>query len=101
MSESDKDEAKTLAKRSAKQLKHSSVNAARATRVVAEEVVDDAQEAVEEVADVAKRVNTGVLSRMSSQTGQAFLALSVSIVAATFATNKFRAAYEARKQVVQ
>lgn len=66
---------------------------------VVQDVVETAAEQAEEGVETMKRVDPRVLSRISSDTGQGFMALSVAIWAGTFAYNKFRVAYVGRKAI--
>jgi hypothetical protein len=104
-------EAEELAHRAASQAKNAAKNSGRAAKAVAEPVVetvvDEARDTAQkfentagDVARVARRVNPKILSRMSSDTGVAFLALSASLYAGAVAFNKFRVAYAGRKQVL-
>lgn len=104
-------EAKALAKRAGAQAKHAGKNTGRAARAAAEAgaevVADEAHEAVETVegtaeaaAHAARRVNVGVLTRMSGDTGIGFLALTVAIYSGTVAYMKFRQAWSGGSQVI-
>lgn len=111
MTEENKQEAEELAKRAARQSRSAAKNAGRAVKAVAEPVVDATAEEIHETAEklegtvedavhAARRVNPRVLSRISGDTGQGFIALSVAIWAATIAANKFRGAYAGRSALV-
>jgi hypothetical protein len=111
MSEPNNEEAAELAGRAAKQGKDAAKNAGRAARAVAEpvldHVVDEAQDTVhklegtiDDAVSASRRFNPRVLSRISSNTGVGFIALSVSIAAATLAVTKFRGAFADRSQVI-
>lgn len=96
----EEDEVADLASRARKQMRHAAKNTGRAAQAAAKPVLEEAQEGVdrlEEVAEdaveTAKRLNFRVMSRISGDTGQAFLALSVAIFAATVATSKFKGAF--------
>lgn len=112
MSEQDKQEAKELGARAARQSQQAAKNTARAARAAmpvaaekvgdAAEVVNDAaEEAVETVTREARRVSPRILSRLTGDTGIGFLALSVSIYAGTIAFNQFRGVYSQRSQVMR
>jgi hypothetical protein len=111
VTEEQKQEAAELAKRARGQSKAAAKNGARAVKTVAEPVIDAVhEEAVDTVnklegtADdairTARTINPRVLSRISGDTGQGFIALSVAIWAGTIAVNKFRGAYAGRNAVM-
>jgi hypothetical protein len=91
------DEAIDLARRAKTQGKNAIKNAGRAARVAAEPVLEEASDKLEDVAEEAvrttKRFDPRMLGRISGDTGQAFLALSVAIYAAAIATKKFQGVY--------
>lgn len=104
-------EAKRLAGRAGKQAKQAGRNAGRAAKAGAEAaadtVADEARDAadkvegtVDDAVNAARRINVGVLGRMSSDTGVGFLALSVSIYAGVIAYTKFRQAASGRTEVI-
>jgi hypothetical protein len=112
MSEQDKQEAKELGARAARQSQQAAKNTARAARAampVAAEKIGDAAEVVndvvEDVTDAAvretRKVSPRILSRLTGDTGIGFLALSVSIYAGTIAFNQFRGVYSQRGQVMR
>lgn len=93
------------------QAKAAAKSTGRAVRDAAEPVVErmtdeasDVSYKVEETAQdalrAAKKVDVGVLSRMSGDTGVGFLALSVSIYAGAVAYAKFRQAASGRSHVI-
>lgn len=99
------------AKQSGRQARASARNAGRAAKAGAEAaadtVADEARDAAEKVegtvddaVDAARRIDVGVLGRMSSDTGVGFLALSVSIYAGLIAYTKFRQAASGRSHIV-
>lgn len=96
----NREEASELGKRASKQGKNAAKNAGKAVQVAAEPVLEEAEEKAEEAVRTAKRINPLGLSRLTGNTGQGFLALSVAIFAGTFAVNKFRGVYMTRNQVV-
>ncbi len=71
-------DAADLAKRSGRQGKHAARNAGKAAQVAAQPVL-------EEGVKKAKRVSPLGLSRLSGNTGQGFLAMSVAIYAGVYA----------------
>jgi hypothetical protein len=104
-------EADELIKRSRTQAKNAAKNAARAAKATTEPIVDataeeirDTVDKLEDTADdamqAARRINPRVLTRMSSDMGIGFFALSVSLYAAGLAVGKFRGAYADRNQVL-
>lgn len=110
MSEESAD-AKKLAGRAGRQAKQAGRNAGRAAKAGAEAaadaVADEARETadkvegtVDDAVDAARKVNVGVLGRMSSDVGVGFLALSVSIYAGAIAYAKFRQAASGGSQVI-
>lgn len=112
MSEQDKQDAKLLAARAAKQSKQAAKNTGRAAKVaapIAAEKVGDAAEKVNDVAEdtveaavrTTHKFSPRVLSRISGDTGVGFLALSVAIYAGAIAVNKFGSAYSQRTHVVR
>lgn len=105
------EEAKARASTAATQAKHAGRNTGRAAKAgakaAAEAVADEAEETadkvegtVDDAVDAARRINVGVLGRMSSDTGVGFLALSVSIYAGVIAYTKFRQAASGRSHIV-
>lgn len=104
MSDENQEEAKQLARKAAREAKAAARDASRAAKVVVEPVIDAAAEEAQDTAhkfeDTARRVNPWVLSRISSDTGQGFIALSVALWAGTIAVNKFRGAYAGRTAVM-
>lgn len=112
MSDDDKlQEAAELAKQAKGQGKAAAKNATRAAKIVTEPVVEKvAEEAqdtahklegtIDDAAHAARRLDTRVLGHISSDTGQAFMALAVAIWAGTIAGNKFRAAAAGRKALM-
>jgi hypothetical protein len=98
------DEAKEHAGRAATQAKHAGKNTARAvqkgTGAVAEVAADelrDAREKLEDTADdavqAARKIDVGLLGKISSDLGVGFLATSVSIYSGLVAYSKFRQAF--------
>lgn len=111
MSDENAQEAKTRAKRAGTQAKHATRNAGGAAKAAAqagaeevadaaENVADRAEEIADEAVQAARRVNVGVLGKMSSDTGVGFLALSMCIWSGTVAFYKFRAAASGRSQII-
>jgi hypothetical protein len=111
LSDENAAEAKARAKTAGTQAKHAARNTGRAAKAaaaagaeevadVAETVSDRAEEIADEAVQTAKRVNVGVLGKMSSDTGVGFLALSMCIWSGTVAYYKFRAAAAGRSQIV-
>ncbi len=107
MSDTHRREAAELGKRASIQGKHAAQNAGRAARAAAQPVLEEVQDMTEKVEDVAeetvktaKRVSPLALSRLSSNTGQGFLALSVALYAAGFAISKFKGVYMGHSQVL-
>lgn len=111
MSDEDKEKAAIAARRARKQGASAAKNAGRAVRFTAEPVVEDVAEELRDAGDkleataedaiqTARRINPWVLSRISSDTGIGFFALSVSIYAGAIAFNKFRGAYSGRSYVL-
>lgn len=118
MTEDNTQEAKELAekagrqaKRAGSQAKAATKTSGRALKAAAEPVVETVAEEAQDTADklegtaqdaarAAKKVNLGVLRRISSDTGVGFLALSVAIYAGAVAYDKFRQAASGRKQVI-
>lgn len=97
MEASNNEEAAELAARAAQQGKNAGKNAGRAVKAVAEPVLEDIQDnveklegTVEDAVDAAKRFDLRMLSRITSDTGVGFLAMSISISAALVAYTKFR-----------
>jgi hypothetical protein len=112
LADQDKDKAKEQAGQAVSQAKAAAKSTGRAARDAAEPVVEavadearDTAEKVEgtihDVADAAKRIDVGVLGRMSSDTGVGFLALSVCIYSGAVAYAKFRQAAAGRSSVIQ
>lgn len=111
MATEDKDRAKEQASQVGSQAKAAAKSAGRAARGAAEPVVEavadearDTAEKVEgtahDVADAVRKVDVGVLGKMSSDTGVGFLALSVCIYSGAVAYAKFRQAASGRKQII-
>jgi hypothetical protein len=111
MSEANGDNAQELAERAGTQAKHAAKNTGRAAKAAAkagaEEVVEEARDAADKLEDTAddviqaaRRVNVGVLGKMSSDTGVGFLALSVCIYSGVIAYTKFRQAASGGSQVI-
>jgi hypothetical protein len=111
LSDENAQEAKSRAKTAGTQAKHAARNTGRAAKAaaqagadVAEDVAEDAAERVEDVAEeafeAAKRINVGVLGKMSSDTGVGFLALAVCIYSGTVAYAKFRQAASGSSQII-
>lgn len=111
MTENDKAKAKEQAAQAGSQAKAAAKSAGRAARDAAEPVVEavadearDTAEKVEGTVDdavrAARKINPGVLGKMSSDTGVGFLALSVAIYSGTIAYVKFRQAASGRSQVI-
>lgn len=93
MQEKDKQEAAELAARSARQLRHSAENAAKATDTVADAVVDDA---VEAGSRAVRRINPRGLAAIAGDTGVGFFALAVCLYSGAIAFSKFDAAFKGR-----
>ena len=93
-------DAANLAKRSGRQGKHAVRNAGKAAQVAAQPALEEVQEVTEDVVKKAKRVSPLGLGRLSGNTGQGFLAMSVAIYAGVYAVNKFRGVYINRDQVI-
>lgn len=98
-------------KQTGRQAKAASKNSAKALRAVAEEgaekVVDEVRDTAEKLegtahdaAEAAKKIDVGVLGKISSDTGVAFLATSVSIYAGIVAYSKFRQAFSGGAHVI-
>ena len=111
MSDENAQEAKTRAKRAGTQAKHAGRNAGGAAKAaakagaeraeeVAEEVADNVEEVAEEAVRQVRRVNVGVLGKMSSDTGVGFLALSICIYSGTVAFMKFRQAASGSSNII-
>lgn len=111
MSDQDKQEAKELAGRASNQAKNAAKNSGRAVKAVADatadDVVEETRDAAEklegtarEAAQAARKLNVGVLGKMSGDTGVAFLATSVSIYAGIVAYSKFRQAFSGGAHVI-
>lgn len=101
MNNEDRQEASELTRRAGKQSRS-------AARLAAEPVLEEVQDAaekiegtVEETVRTARRVNPKVLQRMSNDTGQGFLALSVAIWAGSLAFGKLRSANARSSQILQ
>lgn len=99
------------AKQAGHQAKAAAKNAGRAAKDAAEPVAERAAEAARDTGDklegaaqdayrTVRKVNPGVLGKISSDTGVGFLALSVCIYSGTIAFYKFRNALDARKSIV-
>lgn len=106
------EKAKKLADRAGSQAKNAVKNTGRAAKVaaepVAETVVAEAQETAEKFEDTAhdavqaaRRVNVGMLGKISGDTGIGFLALSVAIYSGTIAYAKFRQVANGGNAVIQ
>jgi hypothetical protein len=111
MATSDKDRAKEQAAQTVSQARAATKSASRAAKDAAEPVVEavadevrDTAEKVEgtahDAAEAVKKVDIGVLGKMSGDTGVAFLALSVCIYSGAIAYAKFRQAASGRSQVI-
>lgn len=96
-------EASEFARRARRQGRSSARNAGRAAKVAAEPVIDSVAEevhdaankiegAAEETVNRVREVDPKVLSRISGDTAQGFIAVGVSIWAASIASSKFRSA---------
>lgn len=105
------EKAKEQAEQAATQARAAARSGARALREAAEPVVeavaDEAQDVAEKVegtaedaVEAARRVNVGVLGKMSSDVGVGFLALSVCIYSGAVAYVKFRQAASGGSQVI-
>lgn len=105
------EEAARLARQAKGQGRAAARNATKAAKVVADPVVEAASEELQDTAHKlegtvedavmgARRLNPRVLSRISGDTGQAFIAMAVAIWAGTIAGNKFRAAAAGRKALM-
>ena len=105
------DKAKEQARQAGSQTRAAVKSAGRAARDAAEPVVeavaDEARDAAEKLegtaedaVNAAKRINVGVLGKISSDTGVGFLALSVSLYSGAIAYAKFRQALSGRSQVI-
>lgn len=101
MSDENQTEAQELAKRAGAQGKNAAKNTARAMKAAAEpaavSAVAEAKETgaklegtAQDAVRAARRMDVGVLGRLSSDTGVGFLALSVAIYSGTIAYTKFR-----------
>lgn len=110
MSDKDKQEARELAARAARQSQQAAKNAGRAAKAAApivaetagdaaEKVNDAAEEAVDAAMQTTKKFGPRVLSKLSSDTGVGFFALSVAVYAGALAFNRFGAAYSSSKVV--
>lgn len=93
MDDQSKKEAAELAARSAKQLKHSGQNAARAAEEITEAAAADVAEAGHKA---ARRISPTGLGAMASDMGVGFFALSVCIYSGTLAFTKFHSAFRGR-----
>jgi ATP phosphoribosyltransferase regulatory subunit HisZ len=98
-------------KQAGRQAKAAARTGGKAVKAAAEPVVEAAAEeardtanklegTAEDAVEAARKVNLGVLSRMSSDTGVGFLALSVAIYSGAVAYTKFRQAASGRSQVI-
>ena len=108
MSDNTEEAASELAKRAGRQGKHAARNAGRATRVAAQPALEEVREVAEKIEDVAeetvkhaKRVSPVGLSRLSGNTAQGFMALSVALWAGNFAFGKFRGVYQGRNVAIK
>ncbi len=108
MSDNTEEAASELAKRARTQGKHAARNAGRATRLAAQPALEEVRDVTERVEDVAeeavrtaKRVSPIGLSRLSGNTAQGFMALSVAFWAGSFAFSKFRGVYTGRNLVMK
>lgn len=87
-----------------KALKAVQTGADAATDAVADEAQDIANKAhdtAEDAVQAARKIDVGVLSKISGDTGIGFLALSVSIYAGAVAFAKFRQAASGRTRVLK
>lgn len=111
MTEENKELAAEQAKQAVGQGKAAAKNTGKALRAVAEpvaeNVADGARDAVQkaeatadDAVNVMRKVDPKILSRISGDTGVAFLALSASLYSAAIAFNKFRTVYQGRSQVI-
>lgn len=111
MNNEEKQEAAARVKQARGQSRAAAKNVGRAAKVVAEPVVDAVVEEVQDTAEKlegtaedavkeAKRVNPWAISRITSDMGQGFLALSVAVAASTYAAYKFRDAYAGRNSLI-
>jgi ATP phosphoribosyltransferase regulatory subunit HisZ len=94
-------------KQAGRQAKAAARTGGKAVKAAAEPVVEEARDTAnklegtaEDAVEAARKVNLGVLSRMSSDTGVGFLALSVAIYSGAVAYTKFRQAASGRSQVI-
>jgi ATP phosphoribosyltransferase regulatory subunit HisZ len=94
-------------KQAGRQAKAAARTGGKAVKAAAEPVVEEARDTAnkfegtaEDAVEAARKVNLGVLSRMSSDTGVGFLALSVAIYSGAVAYYKFRQAASGRSQVI-
>lgn len=112
MSEQDKQAAQDHAQRAGTQAKHAAQNTAKAAEHAASAGVDKAEEAADNVvnfgekaakraARTSRRLDSQALAILTGDMGQGFIALSVSLWAATISFNKFNAAYAAKNNVIR
>lgn len=101
MSEQDRSEARTHLGRAGRQSRNAAKNVARAAREESSHLTEIVEDAGEEVADTAKRINVRRLSALTGDTGIGFLALSVSMYAGAIAYKQFRNVVHNRGAVVK
>lgn len=105
------DKAEEQARQAGSQAKAAAKTGGKAVKTAAEPVVEAVAEEARDTADklegtaydaarAAKKVNVGVLGRMSGDTGVGFLALSVAIYSGAVAYAKFRQVASERSQVI-
>jgi hypothetical protein len=101
MSDQSKQEAAEHARQAAGQGKAAAKNAGRAVKTAAEPVMEAVAEEAHDTAEklegtaydaarAVRKIDVGMLSRLSSDTGVGFLALSVSLWSGAVAYSKFR-----------
>lgn len=93
-------QAKAAAKSGGRALRDVAEDAVDAVADEARDVADKAEGTAHDVADAVRRVDVGVLGKMSGDTGVGFLALSVCIYSGAVAYAKFRQAASGRSQVI-
>lgn len=107
---SENENAEELAQRAKEQAKHSAKNSGRALKAAAEPMMAAAADEARDTADklegtaqdavtAARKLNPQVLSRLSGDTGIAFLAVSMSLWSGAIAFNKFRQVLSGRGHV--
>jgi hypothetical protein len=112
MADQDKQEARELAARAAKQSQQAAKNAGRAAKAAApivaetagdaaEKINDTAEEAVDVAVQTTRKFSPRILSSISSDTGVGFLALSVAFYAGAVAFKKFGDAYSQSSRVMR